>query len=301
MMESAVVFNIQQGCIHDGHGVRTVIFFNGCALKCKWCANPEGISTRASLSVIRERCIGCGHCAEVCSNAAIMFERGRVTVDRLRCNACGECASVCHTEACMMTGKRYTAEELIEITKKDLPFFIDSGGGITFSGGEAALSPSVVRTVAKWYKERGCTTAIETCGFAAWENYEIFLPYMDTVLFDIKIWDDEKHRAYCGAGNEQIKANLEKIVRTTKTVIRMPIIPSINDSESEICQIAQYLKAVGGIERVHILPYHRLGIGKYASLGEVYSLQSVMPPTGADMEKIKQIIEGYGFETVIGG
>lgn len=301
MDKNALVFDIQKFCIHDGPGIRTNIFFKGCTLKCSWCANPESQSFEPELFVNKVKCIGCGNCVEACLNGTISEKDGQLIFDRTECVNCGKCVEVCHSDARKLYGEEYTIEEMITEADKDRPFYETSGGGVTFSGGEPALWPDHVREIAKHFSEEGISTAIETCGYAPWENYEKFIDYIDLVMFDVKIWDPEKHKEYCGASNELVFENLKKISKNNNTVIRMPIVPGINDSEEEIRSIAEYIKSLDTIETIHILAYHNMATGKYDGLGKTYALPDVEPPTDEHMQSIKTVIEEYGFIVKIGG
>lgn len=296
------VFDIQKFSVHDGPGIRTIIFTKGCPLSCKWCANPESQDLKPELMYYPDKCIGCNKCVDACINKASENIDGTIFFDKSKCINCGECAKTCYSRTRKMTGKMMSVEEVIAEADKDIPFYEKSGGGITFSGGEALLYPEFVRDVARRYKERGISTAIETCGFVNWENFEMVIEYLDLVLFDIKVMDDKKHKYYCGGSNKRILENLEKIYRRVETIVRMPIIPGINDSVEDIEAVGKYLKTLSGEGgRVHILAYHNFGEGKYNALCKPYLLKDTKSPTDEHMRNIKIQLESYGLKVQIGG
>lgn len=301
MKSTPYVFDVQKFCIHDGPGIRTNIFFKGCALNCKWCANPESQSFEKDLFINAAKCIGCMKCSQACMNGAFYERNSQCMFDRSKCVSCGECVKVCYAGARKIYGKEYDVEDLIEEVESDETFYRTSGGGVTFSGGEPALCPDYVEIIAKYFQDKKISTAIETCGYAPWENYKRILPYIDYVLFDIKIWDSEKHKKYCGKSNELIFENLDKIVKTNNVTIRMPIIPEINDSEEELRSIGEYVKSLGKVNKIHILAYHNMATGKYDGLGREYTLPDIMPPTDEHMKWIKSVFEEYGLSVKIGG
>lgn len=195
-----------------------------------------------------------------------------------------------------------TVSEVIQEADKDMAFYRSSYGGITFSGGESMIYPEFVRYVMKHYSEMGISTAIETRGFVEWEAYEKIVDYLDLALFDVKMIDDEKHQKYCGGSNKKILYNLEKLSEWVKTVVRMPIIPGINDSKKDIEKAGEYLKSLQNrISEVHILAYHNFGVNKYHALCKPYLLDNIKAPSDEHMEDIKAQLEKYGFEVIIGG
>lgn len=304
MKDGAVVFDIQKFSVHDGPGIRTIIFFKGCPLRCKWCANPESHEFAEDLLYYPDKCIGCGKCMEVCEEKCISAgSEGMILFDRSKCTGCCKCTEVCYAEARRKSGKYMTLDEIKAEADKDLVFYRNSGGGITFSGGEAMCFPEAVREIARYYKEeQKVSVAVETCGCVPWENYEMVIPYLDLVMYDIKLIDDKKHIEYTGGSNAQILENIKRIYKKVKTVIRIPIIPGINDSKEDIDDFGKFAGSMrDGIDTIHILPYHNLGLNKYHALGRKYELEEIKAPSDEDMEKIKTRLEGYGVNVVIGG
>ena len=303
MSNKALVFDIQKFSVHDGPGIRTIVFMKGCPLHCEWCANPESQNFQPELLFYPDKCIGCGKCAEVCEMGCFpAMENGEIRFDRDKCVNCCKCAEVCYAEARHQSGDWMSLDEIKEAVDKDIVFYRNSGGGITFSGGEAMCFPEVVRDLAKYYKEeQQVSTAIETCGYVAWENYEQVIPYLDLVMYDLKCMNDERHMRYTGGSNKRILENLEKISKSVDTIVRIPIIPSVNDSEEDIDAFGTYIRDLGTIRTIHILAYHNYGMGKYEALGRNYQLKDLEAPSDEHMQEIKEQLEGYGFEVNIGG
>ena len=297
------VFDIQKFSVHDGPGIRTIVFMKGCPLHCQWCANPESQNAAPELMYYPDKCIGCGKCVEVCPQHATEVVEGRFLFDRSKCVNCGECAKSCYANARDMSGEYMSDDEIIREVDKDMAFYKNSGGGITFSGGEAMIYPEHVRDIARKYKEDGVSTAIETCGFVPWENYKMVMDYIDIFLFDIKMLDEKKHLKYTGGSNRQILENARRLHEQGKTVIpRMPIIPGINDSKEDIARAAKWMKAnLGDGLQMHVLPYHNFGLNKYRALEKPYFLEDLKAPEDEQMEAVKAQFEEYGFDVNIGG
>lgn len=241
-----IVFDIQRFSVHDGPGIRTTVFMKGCSLRCGWCHNPEGLRPEPQVQFFREHCIGCGRCGG---------------------NRVLENVSRCPAGALKQVGMTVTPEQLLEEVLADLDFY-GSDGGVTFSGGECLLQADFVAHMLKLLKDRGVTTAVDTCGNVPWANMEKVLPYCDTWLYDVKCADGENHRRFTGSGNGRILENLEKLSRTGANIwIRVPVIPDFNDDQSEMKRIAEIAASVPGLRQVTLMPYHTLGKSKYETLG----------------------------------
>lgn len=302
MDKKVLVFDIQKFSVHDGPGIRTIVFFKGCPLHCQWCANPESQGFAPELLVYPDKCIGCGKCVDVCEAGCFAVKGEEIIFDRSKCIQCCRCAEVCYAESRRQSGKFMTLDEIKEEVDKDMVFYKNSGGGITFSGGEAMCFPEAVKELAKYYKKQGVSTAIETCGYASWENYQAVLPYLDLVMFDLKILDDEKHKQYTGGSNARILENVKKISKNVKTVIRIPIVPTVNDAKGDIDAFGAFISGLKPeISTIHILPYHNFGLNKYYALGKDYPLDVIKAPSDEHMNEIKAQLEDYGFTVVIGG
>ena len=272
----AVIFDIERYATQDGPGIRTVIFFKGCNLRGIWCQNPESQCVTPQIMYYVNLCQGCGRCITLCPNQAIHpDETFGLLTDPDLCAACGKCAVNCYVDARKLMGKMMTVSDVMEEIQKDTPYYRSSGGGVTFSGGEPLLYPEFVRAVAQQCHEAGIHTAIDTAGHVSWETFEMLLPYLDLVFFDIKHIDADLHKTYTGVSNERILDNLKKLSAVfAPLIIRIPVIPGCNDSVDVQQRIYEFVKQLPGIERVELLPYHSLGTTKYKGLGRDYTLHA---------------------------
>jgi pyruvate formate lyase activating enzyme len=301
---SGVIFNIQHYSIHDGPGIRTTVFLNGCPLKCFWCQNPESQSFKPVLFFNAERCTGCGMCVDVCPENAISINDNISLTDRKLCKACGTCAEVCPNEARSIMGRHMTASEVFEDVNGDAIFYQNSGGGVTLSGGDPTAQPEFSISILKLCREAAIHTAIETCGFARWEVLKSILEYTDLVLFDIKHMDPEKHKEYTGVSNELILDNLKKIKKELglPILIRLPIMPGYNDSAENMEMTARFISnELENVEKVHLLPYHRLGETKYERMEATDNNIPITPPSDEHMEDLRKIFESFDLPAVVGG
>ncbi len=292
-----VVFNIQSYSIHDGPGIRTVVFFKGCPLKCAWCSNPESQSKTPELGLLKERCHSCRKCVEVCPEGAISITRdGTVITDRVKCIICGTCESVCPYRARQVYGRQISKEELVDEIGKDMPFYIRSGGGVTFSGGEPTVQHGTLLAALKGCKGKYIHTAIETCGYVTdRKKLDDLLEYLDLVLYDIKCIDDEMHKKFAGASNRIILENARYIASTGKEmIIRVPLIPGFNDKEDEIRKIGEFVLSLVSVKEIDLLPYHELGKSKYGMLDKEYGLGEDADLSEEKVAQLKTLIESCG-------
>lgn len=294
--EQGLIFNIQKFSLHDGTGIRTLVFLKGCPLACRWCSNPEGQRSHSELVLTRDLCIGtdeCERCLGVCGPHAIRCgSDGRVEIDRLLCDDCGECASVCPSKALEMSGRLLGVDEVIREVEEDGSFYARSGGGLTVSGGEPLSQAEFVKQLLITARRRGLNTAIETSGLCSWKSFEEVAPHVDQILYDIKCIDVETHRQETGISNERILENFAKLRRRfpqTPVVVRTPIIPGVNDTEQEIRAIVDRIEEAGGASAYELLPYHGFGEPKYRKLGRTYPLEHVKPPSEARMASLRAI------------
>jgi pyruvate formate lyase activating enzyme len=295
------VFNIERFAIRDGPGIRTTVFLKGCPLRCLWCANPESISAAPQLFYFENLCTRCYRCVEACpSKATAKGIDGAIVIDRTLCKACGKCVEACPNKAREISGKLMTVAAVLEEVKKDTLFYQNSGGGVTFSGGEPTHQPDFLWHLLKSSKESGIHTCLDTSGLVKPEVLKRILEYTDLVLYDIKHMDPEKHKEYTGVDNRLILDNARLIVdRGKEIIIRVPLIPGHNDTPENIAALAGFMKSLG-LNRVDLLPYHSLGKIKYQRLGMQYQLNDLKPHTKDEIAQIKANLESYGFKVGVG-
>lgn len=299
-----VIFDIQRFSLHDGPGVRTLVFLKGCPLACQWCSNPESNNPEPELGLMRSRCNQCGECVPVCPEHAIARNgAGMPRIDRGRCNNCGACTLVCLPRALILYGREVTVEEVHREVRKDKLFYEGSSGGVTVSGGEPLQQPSFVRALFKVCHEEGISTCLETSGCAATRVLEEILPVTDYVLFDLKQLDDAVHERFTGASNKLILENAAVAVKSGVSVqFRCPIIPGINDTPENIKETARFVIGVQGKETaLELLPYHRMGVAKYEALDRTYSLRELatLLPDSNHMKSIQCTYEELGVRCTI--
>lgn len=287
MSVNATITNISRGSLHDGPGVRTVVYFKGCALRCKWCHNPETLSSQKQILYIQSKCIHCGKCVELCPEHHKIQGNDMVFL-REGCAACGKCASSCPSLALSLCGEKKTVPELFEEIIKDQHYYIASGGGVTFSGGECLLHSQFVKEIAKMCKDKNIHTAIESAFFVPWENIQNVLPFIDLFFADLKIPDPEKHRKFTGQDNSLIIENITKLSNEHSNIIlRIPVIPGVNDSGDDIDKFAKIIKTFGkGINGIELLKYNNLAESKYNIAGKDYTNFADRSQTDGEMEII---------------
>lgn len=300
----AVIFDIQKFSVHDGPGIRTLVFFKGCPLRCLWCSNPESQQGEPQIVFYAEKCIRSNRCWQVCPAGALSVQDNCLKLDKKLCNLCGRCVDACFADAWKIFGREMSVDDVMQEILKDLPFYRTSGGGVTFGGGEPLLYPDFVSAVARRCRAEFIHTAVETCGYVPWENIAKVLGDIDLFLFDIKHVDAQAHKKLCGRSNELILDNLKRLSQKSgvEVVIRVPLIPTFNDSAENLKATAQMAASLGGnIRRIDLLPYHRFGEKKYERLGRDYALAGVKTPTDERMQELKSLVEGYGVEVRVGG
>ncbi len=286
-MNELDIFEIERFAIHDGPGIRTTVFFQGCALRCQWCANPESHTIGSHIMFFQRQCVGCGRCAQACPNTAVDILKGRSSINRKKCIACGKCVDACPNGALKISGQKITNEELFEIILRDKDYYEASGGGVTISGGEALLQIEKMKVFLQKCHSENINTAVETCGYVPVSNVKTALKYIDLFLYDVKTLDRNQFEKYTGGNLETVLASFEYLCRNAveKVIVRVPVIPGFNDHE--VGAIMEYA-ALHGIKEIHLLPYHTLGIAKYEQLG----LQYPYPVTqGLDPETLIKYIE----------
>lgn len=298
--KEGVLFNIQRYSLHDGPGIRTIAFFKGCPLSCKWCSNPESQRPKPELIFKASDCVNCGKCADVCKAGAISRSNPHF-IDRDKCIECGACVDVCPTGALEIKGKRMSVEQVLLELKKDENLFRRAGGGITLSGGEALAQPEFARELLKGCKEKGWHTAIETTGFATKQTIDEVFPFIDLALVDIKAINPSVHREGTGVDNRAMLENILRISFITKVIVRVPVIPGFNDNEEEIQAIGEFAQLMSNVDTIHLLPYHNYGENKYSLLGRIYPMGNTTSNPDEKIQQLKRKVESMGFACHIGG
>ena len=302
LMISGIVFDVKRFSIHDGPGIRTTVFLKGCPLTCWWCHNPESQAAAPELMLRPQRCIGCGACVDACPNEALTWRQNRIHTDADRCIRCGACAEVCYAEAREMVGQRMTTDDVMRQITRDVAFYDESGGGVTFSGGEPLLQPDFLLSLLQASQARGIHTAVDTSGFAPWEILDRVRHQTDLFLYDLKLVDDARHRETTGVSNVTILSNLRTLSQFGhEIVLRVPVVPGINDDAATIDRIGALAASLPALKRVDLLPYHPTGSEKYRRIGRDYSLGEVGTPTEARMTEIATRLRKMKLIVKIGG
>ena len=297
-----VIFDIQRYSIHDGPGIRTVIFLKGCFLKCLWCSNPESQDIKKEIAVYPKKCIRCSNCIKVCPVNAIKLNENSVEIDRSKCIRCGKCTQVCSSTALRLIGRDMYVEEVLNEVMKDEVIYRKSGGGVTFSGGEPLMQLNFLKNLLIASKKEGLHTAIETSGFSSWQKIKKVINYLDLIFFDIKHIDPERHKQMTGVTNKLILDNARRIAKIDKLklIIRIPFIPQYNNSENEIREIFKFAKGIK-INDIHILPYHHLGKSKYINIGKEYKIKNISLPKKNDLEPFLEMGKNMGLNVSLYG
>ena len=278
---SAFLTNVQHGSLHDGPGVRTTYFFQGCNLHCSWCHNPETIPRHPKLMLYADKCIGCGLCKSVC-------------ISENECIDCGKCTQVCPAESRVMSSEECTIDAMLSTALRDSAFY-GKDGGVTCSGGEPMLQLDALTAFLSVCKENGLHTAVDTAANVPWTDYERIIPFTDLFLVDYKLSDDYSHKRFTGVTRGLIQSNLKKFAALKKEVwIRMPIIPCVNDNEAHINAAGLELSRIGFKGTVELLAFHRLGQSKYEALGLDYNFSLTKPPSNEKMKYLASVLEAFG-------
>lgn len=300
------VFNIQHYSLHDGPGIRTLVFLKGCPLRCKWCSNPESQLSHPELAYNASKCIGSGECSlclKVCHSRALKLGNGnnktdggndKIKIDRELCDNCLKCAEVCPSKALIAFGKQMSIEDVLKAVEKDSVFYSRSGGGLTIGGGEPLMQPEFADGLLKEAKRRRIDTSPETCGYAEWDVIEKVCSHVDTIFFDIKCIDSAKHKEFTGVENKKILENFRKLCKrfpNTTIIVRTTIVPGFNDSEEDIVAIADFINSTPSTPNLEyeLLAYHRLGESKYGFIGRDYPLSLALTIDNECIAFIKEI------------
>lgn len=277
---SGWISNIQRFSLHDGPGIRSIVFFKGCQMRCAWCANPEGLSAGREIFFHTERCLHCGKCADVCPTGLHELHNDVHRLDRDRsCVGCGQCEANCPAAAIGIVGEHLSADVVFERVMADETWFRQSGGGVTLSGGEVATQPNFARALIGRLKTEDIHIAIETAGYASWHALQQATAGADLIMYDLKSADDALHKRYTGVSNKTIVRNLARLLQgEQQIVIRIPVVPGFNDAPEQAAQlltlIASLTHGKNHFLGVELLPYHRFGTGKYKLLDRKYGWNS---------------------------
>ena len=298
MSNYGMIFNIQKFSINDGPGIRTVVFFKGCPLKCTWCANPESQEPRLQILWDAKKCLHCNNCVMSCPTLAVKNLDGRIFVDHKKCSGAGICSErgicieKCPGHALKPEGERKTVAEIMQVVIQDLPFYEESGGGVTLSGGEATMQPEFTIELLKALKAKNIHTAIETTGFCSPAIFHRIIEYLDLLLFDIKHWNENK----TFVSNIPILKNMKYAIDSGEDVLpRLPVIPNYNNSIEDARGFVQILKEVGA-KRIQLLPFHQFGENKYTMLGREYEFSHVKQLQPSDLKDFQQIFIDAGIK-----
>jgi pyruvate formate lyase activating enzyme len=297
-MMTGVLFDIKRYALHDGPGIRTTVFFKGCPLRCVWCHNPEGQAPFQELLVNPSRCLAdCHLCLECCPEAAVSKSGHLLRLDRRKCSTCGACAEVCPTEAIILAGRQLTPAQAAAEIFRDEAFHRQSGGGVTFSGGEPLMQASFLEALLEDCRLRDIHTTVDTSGHVPWPALDSIRPKVQLFLYDLKMMDERRHQELTGVSNLIILENLKRLVQSgSRIIVRLPIIKNLNDGRDHIEPVAEFLRELGGVERVDLLSYHALGRSKYERLDRRQPASEFSAPSPREMEQIKVRIQAYGLE-----
>lgn len=302
----ALIFNVQKYNMYDGPGIRTLVFFKGCPLRCKWCANPEGLERKFQVMYKRNSCVDCGACTKVCPVGIHVMsnETGKHEVVREKdCIGCMECTKVCPNAALNIAGEVKTISELLKIIEEDVGFYDISGGGVTLGGGEVTAQPEAALNLLMACKREGINTAIETCGYTKTETILKIAEYVDLFLFDLKHMDPVKHNELVGVSNELILTNMKELLHRRYNVkVRMPMLKGINDNKEEIDAVIKFLMPFRddkNFKGIDLLPYHKLGVNKYNQLDKEYPLEGDPSLSAEDLNRIEGWIKEYQFPVTV--
>ncbi len=299
---NGIVFDVQNYAIYDGPGIRTIIFLKGCPLKCQWCQNPESQLLLPQMSYFEEKCQACGNCMTACPNNALSLINGKIIRNLSLCTTCGTCISACPNGVMEKIGVVRGLDELVEIALRDKPFYDNSGGGVTISGGEPTTQIDFLLELLKALKNQGIHTAIETCGYFNENLISELVKYVDLFLFDIKLVDTNKHKKFTNVFNEKILTNFSKIlskVGSERIIPRIPLIPSVNTDINTIQQIIAFLHNVNYNGIIHLMPYNKLTKTKYEKMGMESFHKDFGNLTDSNIHEITKLFEQHSYEVII--
>jgi len=302
-VRSGLIFDVKRYAINDGPGIRVTFFLKGCPLHCAWCHNPEGISPQVQKMYTASKCIGCSRCVEACPEKVCKLTPEGIVTEWEICTTCGICGDVCPTKATEMSGKIVTVEDIVTIVEKERVFFDQSGGGVTFSGGEPLMQADFLITVLDELGARSIHRTVDTTGLAKKEILLEVAERTDHFLYDVKMMNSDRHRKWTGVGNEKILKNLQLLAETGASInIRIPLVKGVNDDDENIEQTAVFVASLAGEKKsVNILPYHNIMANKYEKLGEDFSITNMSEPTSFELSNVISKFAAFGLKASTGG
>lgn len=285
---------LQPFSVNDGNGIRTTIFFAGCPLRCRWCSNPEGFAAKPLVGWYQRKCMGCGACMAVCPEHIGI----NMNLERDRCTACGKCVDACPKGARTRMLRLCDADEILSQIRRHEIFYRYSGGGITFSGGEATAQPAFLNDLTAQIYDMNISMALESCGHFAFDSVRASLERFDLIFMDLKMMDDDKHKLYTGASNAATLENIKKLAEIpADVVIRIPVIGGVNNDEENIRCSAAYVHANLPKAKMELLPYHKFGAVKYEAIGKPYAHDAFYRPSEEEMQRLWEIVRSEGVTT----
>ncbi len=302
-MKKGIIFDIKRYAIHDGPGIRTTVFLKGCPLRCQWCQNPEGLELEPEVFWRENRCAeDCSACVTACPSRAVSKNGNRVVVDKEKCDFCRSCEDACVYDALEIVGREVSVEEIMEEIEKDRVFFDQSGGGVTFSGGEPLLQADFLQSLIEEVKKSNIHVALDTSGYVPFQDLQRVSDRVDLFLYDLKIMEDETHKKYTGVSNQIILENLKKLSDKKKAIhVRIPLVSGVNDDKQNIQRFAEYLRTLRNVKNISLLAYHRGGCEKYRRLQKEEPLRTFQSPSKKRMEETKKFLVDSGFSVKMGG
>ncbi|MCP5093966.1 MAG: glycyl-radical enzyme activating protein [Chloroflexi bacterium] len=297
---TGIVFDTKRFSIHDGPGIRTTVFLKGCPLRCWWCHNPESQSSQPEVMLRESRCISCFACVGECPQGAISINETQVITDLSACIRCGDCTDACYAEARELIGQTMTVAQVMDTVERDISFYDESGGGVTFSGGEPLLQRDFVAALLAECRAREIDTAVDTSGAVSWQTLDRVREHVNLFLYDLKLMDDVRHKKYTGVSNKLILENLKALsIHGHVIYLRVAIIPGINDDLDNLQQTATFAASLPQLAQVSLLPYHGTAVDKYQRINKPYQLTHIQSPTDARMAEIAHLFESYGLKVKI--